>query len=73
LDKIESKKTELKKILLNGADIVREHCIELRLEVDLATETAIETAIEEIKHHRDTILKQNNDYEAETVALIQMK
>jgi hypothetical protein len=37
--------------------------------VDLATETAIE----EIRQHRDTILKQNNDYEAETVALIQMK
>jgi len=35
--------------------------------VDLATETAIE----EIRQHRDTILKQINDYEAKTVALIQ--
>jgi len=54
---------------LNGADRVKEHCIELRLDVDLATETAIE----EIKQHRDTILKQINDYEAKTVALIQIE
>jgi len=69
LDKIESKKAELEKTLLNGADRFREHCIDLRLDVDFATETAIE----EIKQHRDTILKQINDYESETVALIQIK
>jgi len=67
LNEIESRKTELEAILLNGADRVKEHCIELRLDVDLATETAIE----EIRQHRDTILKQIDDYEAKTVALIQ--
>jgi len=69
LNKIETRKVELEKILLNGADRVKEHCIELRLDVDLATETAIE----EIKQHRDTIIKQINDYEAKTVALIQIE
>jgi len=66
LNELESKKAELEGILLNGADRVKEHCIELRLDVDLATETAIE----EIRQHRDTILKQIDDYEAKTVALI---
>ncbi len=42
LNEIESRKTELEGILLNGVDRVKEHCIELRLDVDLATETAIE-------------------------------
>jgi len=46
---------------------VKEHCIELRLDVDLATETAIE----EIRQPRDTIIKQIDDYEAKTFALIQ--
>jgi len=67
LNEIESRKVELEEILMNGADRVKEHCIELRLDVDLATETALE----EIRQHRDTILKQIDDYEAKTVALIQ--
>ncbi len=37
LNKIETRKVELEKILLNGADRVKEHSIELRLDVDLAT------------------------------------
>jgi len=69
LNEVESKKAELEGILLNGADIVKEHCIKLRLDVDLATKTAIE----EIKQHRDTIIKQIDDYEAKIVALIQTK
>jgi len=69
LNKIESRKTKMENILLNGADRVREHCIDLRLDVDLATETAIQ----EIRNHRDTILKQINDYEAKTVGLIQIE
>ncbi len=48
---------------------MKEHCIELRLDVDLATEAAIE----EIRQHRDTIIKQIDDYEANTVALIQIE
>ena len=56
----------------------REHCFELCLDVDLATEViaeihsrldarlATETAIEKIQQQRDAILKQINDYEAET-------
>jgi len=67
LNEVESKKAELEGILLNGAERVKEHCIELRMDVDLATETAIETAIEEINQHRDTIIKQINDYEAKAV------
>ncbi len=67
LSEIELKKAELERLLLNGADLVEEHCIEIRLDVDLATERAIE----EIQRHRDSILKQINDYEAETVDLIQ--
>ncbi len=54
---------------MNGADRVKEHCIKLRLDVDLTTETVIE----EIKQHRDTIIKQIDDYEAKIVALIQTK
>ncbi len=64
LSQIEPKKVEVDGILLNR---VKEHCIELRLDVDLATETAIE----EIRQPRDTIIKQIDDYEAKTFALIQ--
>ena len=41
LNEIDRKKADLEKLPTNGADQVREHCIELRLKVDLATETAI--------------------------------
>jgi len=69
LNKLESRKAELEKLLLNGPDNVKELCIELRLEVDLVTETALE----EIRNHRATILKQINDYEEKTVASIKTK
>ena len=68
LNKLESKKFELESLLLNGADQVREHCLELRVDVDLATETAIL----QFQQHRDFILKQISDYEAETVTSIQI-
>ena len=67
LNEIDRKKVDLEKHLTNGANQVREHCIELRLDVDLATETAIA----EIQGHREIILKQINDYEARTVGLIE--
>ena len=58
-------------LLSNGADRVSEHCYELRLDVDLATEIVIaeielrlnenlatETTTAEIQLQRDGILKQ---------------
>ncbi len=69
MNKIEAKKAELEGLLLNEADRVKEHCIKLRLDVDLATETAIE----QIQNHRDTIINQIHDFEAKTVALIQIE
>jgi len=69
LNKIYMKKAELEGILLNGADTVKEHCFEMRFDVDLVTEKAIE----EIQQHRDKILKEINEYEAKTVALIKIE
>ena len=69
LNQIGAKKVEIESLLLNGADQVREHCLELRIDVDLATETAIA----ELQKHRDAIIMQINDYEAETVALVQIE
>ena len=54
-NKTDSMRAELERIVLNGADKVREHCLELRLDVDLATETAIE----EIQKQRDTFSQEN--------------
>ncbi len=67
LNKLESKKTELDKILTVGVDRVKEHCIEVRLDVDIAAETVIE----QLKHHRDMILKQIDEHETRTVASFQ--
>jgi hypothetical protein len=65
---IETKTKELKYDLLNGADKVKGYCIELRINVDLATEIGHR----DINAHRDTILGQINAYEAETIGSIQM-
>ena len=67
LNQIVAKKVEMESLLLNGADQVRKNCLELRIDMDLATETAIA----ELQKHRDAILKQINEYETETVALFQ--
>jgi len=66
LNKIQQKKSDLETCLETGVDKVKEHCIELRLDVDLATETAVE----EIKQHRETVIKQINEYEENTISLI---
>ena len=80
LTELESKKVEVERLLLNGPNIVSDHCFDLRLVVVLATETVIaeidsrlETAIAEIQQKRDAILKEINDYEAKTVALSQVE
>ena len=66
---IESQKLELEYSLLNGADKVMEHCIQLRIDVDLATETAHR----DINLQRDTFLDQINAYQAETIGLIKIE
>ncbi len=57
LNEIESRKTDLEGILLNGAYRVKEHCIELRLDVDLATEAAIEEIEDRLSEARRNFLK----------------
>ena len=46
---------------------VKEHCIELRLDVDLATETAIH----DMHWQRDELIQKIDDYKAKTIAQIQ--
>jgi len=78
LNELNDKKMHLEKLLATAVDQVKEHCLELRLDVDLTTELAIEeinkqrdSIIKDIKTHRETIIKEIDDYEAKTVGLIE--
>ena len=67
LKDINLKKAEFKEIdLFNGADRVKEHCIDLRIDVDLETKTAIAL----IHRQRDYILKEIDCYELNCNGLI---
>ena len=47
---------------------MKEHCLELRCDVDLATDIAVR----DIHEHRDLIIRQINEYEAKTVDSIEI-
>ena len=67
LKDVDLKKTEFKEIdLFNGADRAKEHCIDLRIDVDLETKTAIAL----IHRQRDYILKEIDCYELNCNGLI---
>jgi len=74
LNELNEKKMHLEKLLATAVDQVKEHCLELRLDVDLTTELAIEEINKQrdsIITHRETIIKEIDDYEAKTVGLIE--
>ena len=68
LKEIETQKIDLEYGLKNSVDKVKENCIELRCDVDLATETAIR----DIQKHRDVMIQQIEQYEAKTIEAIQI-
>ena len=69
LKKIQSQKVEMENSLLNGVDEVKEHCLELRISVDLATEIAHR----DINLHRDELLKEIADYENKTAVHVHIE
>ncbi len=69
LSLIESNKLELEDLILNGVEKVKEHCIGLRLDVDLATESAISALTLKMQQHRDMLIKQIDEYETKTIAI----
>ena len=68
LKDIETLKVDLEYSLSNSVDMVKEHCIECRCDVDLATETAIL----DIQKHRDMIIQQIDEYELKAIEAIQI-
>ena len=67
LKEIEAQKIKIEYILKNSVDMIKEHCIELRCDVDLATEMLIR----DIQKQRDVMIQQIDDYEAKTIELLQ--
>jgi len=63
---IETGVRKMENDLKNSIDKVKEHFIEVRCDIDLATEAAIE----QIKHHGNELIELANDYEKKTIASI---
>lgn len=57
----------MKRALKNSIDHLKEHCLEIRGDIDLATETKIQ----EIQVHRDELLQKVDEYEKEKIIMIQ--
>ena len=69
LNDINSRKLKLENGLKNSIDQLREHCLNIRGDVDLATEKHIQ----DIQDQREEIIKKINDYKEKTASPEQFK
>ena len=68
LKEIDAKRRELEFSLFNSVDKVKEYCLKFRGEIDLAAEKALQ----KINQTRDSMLKEVNEYEQNTIEAIEI-